>query len=60
MSAKQSAAEYKRRFGCEQGFRDVKWELGFSRARIEDVRAWSRMFALFAIALLVVVVLGIK
>lgn len=60
MSAKQSAQEYKRRFGCEQGFRDVKWELGFSQARIEDVQAWSRMFALFAIALLVVVVLGIK
>lgn len=60
MSAKQSAAEYKRRFGCEQGFRDVKWELGFSQARIEEVRAWSRMFALFAMALLVVVVLGIK
>jgi hypothetical protein len=60
MSAKQSAQEYKRRFGCEQGFRDVKWELGFSQARIEDVRAWSRMFALFAIALLVVVGLGIK
>jgi hypothetical protein len=60
MSAKQSAAEYKRRFGCEQGCRDVKWELGFSKARISDVQAWSRMFALFSIALLVVVVLGMK
>ncbi len=59
-SAKQAANEYSRRFGCEQGFRDVKWEKGFSRARIEDVKAWSRMFALFAIALLVVVVLGMK
>ncbi len=58
--AQQAAAEYARRFGCEQGFRDVKWELGFSEARIEDVQAWSRMFALFAIALLVVVVLGMK
>ena len=29
----------------------MKWELGFSQARIEDVVAWSRMFALFAIAL---------
>lgn len=57
---KQAAEEYARRFGCEQGFRDVKWELGFSEARIEGVKAWSRMFALFAIALLVVVVLGMK
>jgi hypothetical protein len=59
-SAKQAANEYSRRFGCEQGFRDVKWELGFSQARIEAVQAWSRMFALFAIALLIVVTLGMK
>jgi len=59
-SAKQAANEYRRRFGCEQGFRDVKWELGFSQARITDVQAWSRMFALFAIALLIVVTLGMK
>jgi hypothetical protein len=59
-SAKQAANEYSRRFGCEQGFRDVKWELGFSQARIADVQAWSRMFALFAMALLVVVTLGMK
>jgi Transposase DDE domain len=59
-SAKQAANEYRRRFGCEQGFRDVKWELGFSQARIEAVPAWSRMFALFAIALMIVVTLGMK
>jgi len=56
----QASQEYARRFGCEQGFHDVKWELGFSEARIKEVKAWSRMFALFAIALLVVVVLGMK
>jgi len=59
-SAKQAAQEYRRRFGCEEGFRDVKWEMGFAQARIVDVRAWSRMFALFAIALLVVVTLAMK
>lgn len=59
-SAKQAANEYSRRFGCEQGFRDVKWELGFSQARIEAAQAWSRMFALFAIALLIVVRLGMN
>jgi hypothetical protein len=59
-SAKQAANEYSRRFGCEQGFRDVKWELGFSQARIEAVQAWSRMFALFAMALMIVVTLGMK
>jgi hypothetical protein len=59
-SAKQAANEYRRRFGCEQGFRDVKWELGFSEARITAVAAWSRMFALFAMALMIVVVLGMK
>jgi hypothetical protein len=46
-------AEYARRFGCEQGFRDAKWWLGFAKARIKDIRAWSRLFALFALTLLI-------
>ena len=58
--AHATAAEYARRFGCEQGFRDTKWELGFAQARIKDLYAWSRLFALFALALLVVVSLAMK
>jgi hypothetical protein len=58
--AHATAAEYARRFGCEQGFRDIKWELGFAQARIKDIHAWSRLFALFVLALLVVVSLAIK
>jgi len=58
--AHATAAEYARRFGCEQGFRDTKWELGFAQARIKDSQAWSRLFALFALALLVVVSLAVK
>jgi hypothetical protein len=58
--AQATAAEYARRFGCEQGFRDAKWELGFAQARIQDIKAWSRLFALFALALLVVVSLGVR
>ncbi len=58
--ATATAAEYARRFGCEQGFRDAKWELGFAQARIKAINAWSRLFALFALALLVVVSLGVK
>lgn len=58
--AQATAAEYARRFGCEQGFRDAKWELGFAQARIQDIQAWSRLFALFALALLVVVSLGVR
>ena len=57
--AKAAAAEYGRRFGCAQGFRDAKWELGFAQARIQDIHAWSRLLALFALALLVVVSLSI-
>ena len=56
--AGQMADEYARRFGCEQGFRDVKWLLGFAEARIEDIQAWSRFFTLFVIALLLLVSLG--
>ena len=58
--AHATAAEYARRFGCEQGFRDAKWELGFAQARIKAIHAWSRLFALFALALLVVVSLAVK
>jgi hypothetical protein len=58
--AQATAAEYARRFGCEQGFRDAKGELGFAQARLKAIKAWSRLFALFALALLVVVSLGVK
>jgi hypothetical protein len=56
--AGQMAADYARRFGCEQGFRDVKRLLGFAEARIVNIQAWSRFFALFAIALLILMTLG--
>ena len=57
--AHRTTHEYGRRFGCEEGFRDAKWWLGFARARIKAIPAWSRLFALFALALLVVVSLGV-
>ena len=58
--AQATAAEYARRFGCEEGVRDIKWELDFAQARITDIQAWSRLFALFALALLAVVSLAMK
>ncbi len=58
--AQATAAEYARRFGCEQGFRAAKWELGFAQARLKAIKAWARLFALFALALLVGVSLGVK
>ena len=51
-------AEYAHRPGCEAGFRDAKWWLGFAQARIKQITAWSRLFALVAIALLVMVSLA--
>src|SRR4030095_12210117 len=59
-AAPAAAHEYGHRFGCEEGFRDTKWWLGFAKARIAQIKAWSRMFALFAIALLVMTTLGSK
>jgi hypothetical protein len=56
--AAQAVAEYRHRPGCEAGFRDAKWWLGFAQARIKQIKAWSRRFALVAIALLVVVSLA--
>jgi len=57
-TAEQAVAEYAHRPGCEAGFRDAKWWLGFAQARIKQITAWSRLFALVAIALLVVVSLA--
>jgi len=54
-----AAREYARRWNCESGFRDAKSVLGFSDARIEDIDAWARMFALVAIALLVMIRIGV-
>lgn len=59
-AAPKAAQEYGRRFGCEEGFRDAKWWLGFAKARIAQIKAWSRMFGLFAIALLVMISLGCR
>ncbi|MBP6820645.1 MAG: hypothetical protein KA368_03835 [Acidobacteria bacterium] len=57
LHAKAMAKEYGYRFCCEEGFRDAKWYLGFAEASVEKIDAWSRLFALFAIALLVLTVL---
>ena len=57
-AAAEAVAEYARRPGCEAGFRDVKWWLGFAKARVKQIAAWSRLFALVAIALLVVISLA--
>jgi hypothetical protein len=59
-TAEQAVAEYARRPGCEAGFRDAKWWLGFAQARIEQITAWSRLFALVAMALLIVASLATR
>jgi len=56
--AKAAAEEDGGRFGCEAGCRDANWWLGFAKARITQFHAWSRLFAWFAIALLVRNTLG--
>ena len=58
--AATAVAEYRYRPGCEAGFRDAKWWLGFAQARIKQITAWSRLFALVAMALLVVVRLATR
>jgi len=58
LSAYGMAAEYARRFTCEEGFRDAKRLLGFHQARISCLKAWTRMFTLVAIALAVLTKLG--
>ena len=41
LAAPAAANEYGHRFGCEEGFRDAKWWLGFAKARIAQIKAWS-------------------
>lgn len=60
LRAQQMATEYGHRFCCEEGFREAKWYLGFAEARITTIHAWSRLFALFAIALLALTSLGMR
>jgi hypothetical protein len=58
MSAEQATHEYARRFSCEEGFRDAKRLLGFAEARIACLQAWTRMFLLVVLAMLVLYGLG--
>ena len=60
LRAAQAAREYSFRFDCEEGFRDLKWDLGFSESRVKRIDAWSRLFALFAIALMALTALGMR
>ena len=58
-SAAQMAEEYAHRMGCDEGFRDAKWWLGFAKARITDIRAWSRMFVVVATTMLAIASLSV-
>jgi hypothetical protein len=59
-AAPAAAHEYGPRFGCEAGLRATKGWRGCAKARMAQSKAWSRMFALFAIALLGMTSLGSK
>jgi hypothetical protein len=58
LSALRMAREYARRFACEEGLRDSKRLLGFTKARITCIKAWARMFMLVAVALLMLTQMG--
>jgi uncharacterized protein (DUF1778 family) len=58
LSALRMSREYALRFTCEEGFRDSKRLLGFAQARVKCLKAWARMFALVAIALLMLTRMG--
>lgn len=59
LSAQRMVSEYGLRFTCEEGFRDAKRLLGFAHAQIACLQAWARMFTLVAIALVVLVNIGL-
>ena len=49
---------YRRRLGCAEGCRAATWGRGLAKARMAQIKAWSRLFALCAMALLVMTSLG--
>jgi hypothetical protein len=53
-TAAQAVAEDARQPGGAAGFRDATWWRGFAPARVKAITAWARLFAWFAVALLVV------
>jgi hypothetical protein len=57
-TAEHAVAEYARHSGCDTGLRDAKWCRGFVHARSKQSSPWSRLFALVAIALLVMLSLA--
>jgi hypothetical protein len=59
-AAAKAVAEYAHRPGCEAGCRDAQWWLGCAQARIKAMSAWSRLFAVCALALLVVASLATR
>jgi hypothetical protein len=59
-AAQQAAQAYGRRFGCAEGVRDATGWWGCAKARMAQSTAWSRMLALFAIALLAMISLGCR
>ncbi len=58
LSAVGMSREYALRFTCEEGFRDSKRLLGFAGARVKCLKAWARLFALVAMALLLLTRMG--
>jgi hypothetical protein len=54
-TAAQAVVDYAHRPGCEAGFREARWLLGFAQARLQAMTAWSQLFALVGMALLDVV-----
>ena len=60
LRARYAAEEYRFRFGCEGGFRNVKSDLGCKETRVKQVHAWSRLFALFVIAMVALITLSIQ
>jgi hypothetical protein len=37
----RAVVDYAHRPGCEAGFRDARWWLGFAQARLQAMTAWS-------------------
>jgi hypothetical protein len=60
LSAKQIVNIYRRRFWCEESFRDQKQEFGLESVRVTKAERLENLLVALAIALLMIAVIGIR
>jgi transposase len=60
LSARQIVGIYRRRFWCEESFRDLKQEFELERVRVRKAERLENLLLALAIVVLIIAVIGIR